>query len=105
MKIRKIKLFIPIKTSSKTNTRITLRSANKIKELEPFLPSEEALKTHIEIQHIKMAKDRDYRPEPLNIRIERGIFDEIIQRYGLPKEAIPLTLQWPAVPICLILPN
>lgn len=108
-KQRKTKLYIPTKQEGKN---AILLLANKISQLEEFLPSEEMLVTHMQIQHIKVKQDKEYSPEPLIIRIEREKFDEIFQRFilgnyrldevSIKKQCIPLVTAWPAIPICLI---
>ena len=109
VKQRKTKLYIPTKREGKN---VILLSANKIPQLEEILPSEEALVTHMQIQHIKVKQDEKYSPEPLIIHIEKEKFGEIFQRFilgshkldevSIKNQCIPLVTAWPAIPICLI---
>lgn len=109
--MEKQKLFIPAIMISKAGGKtVTLISANKIKELEEFLPSKEALETHMQIQHLMTQKDSKYRPQPLAIKVERVKFNKAIEKVkaknpNVDSNCIPLVLQYPAVPIAIIEPG
>ena len=109
MKQKKAKLFIPTFNEKKV---CTLLSANKQKRLNEFLPSEEALVTHMQIQHLELKKNKSYKPVPLILRIEKEKFNSIFSNLLLGSHkldeasakngCIPLVTAWPAIPICLI---
>lgn len=109
MKQKKAKLFVPTFNEQK---KCTLLSASKVKGLNEFIPSEEALITHMQIQHIKVKKEKDYKPKPLILQIESEKFNSIfcnllsgarkLSRIDAENSCIPLVTAWPAVPICLI---
>lgn len=111
MKQKKAKLYIPIPKEKflgveYKQVRVTLVNANKIEELEPILPCEEALSIYMQIQKLSLQKDKNYKPKPMELYIKRSIFNVIIDRYNLTqKDSLALVLSWPAVPICLILPK
>lgn len=105
--MKKQKMYVPVVIDTIKGKKVTLVSANKIKELEEVMPSQEALDKHITIQKIKLQKDKNYKPEPLYISIESDIFKEIIYkiRYKCKEfneKQIPLVFQYPAIPICII---
>lgn len=105
MKNKRAKLFIPTFNELK---KCTLVSANKIKELVEFIPTEEAFQIHMEIQRLELKKDSKYRPQPLVLKINRSKFIEIFNKIkgkSLDKECIVLVTAWPAIPICLIYPK
>lgn len=102
MKNKKAKLFTP---TFSENKKCTLVSANKIKELVEFLPTEEALQVHMQIQKIQVQKDEKYQPQPLVLKINSSNFNEVFNKIkgkSLDKECIVLVTAWPAIPICLI---
>lgn len=113
--MKKPKMYIPVYTYKKYGEKmlsnVTLVNANKIKELEEFIPSEEVLQTHLQIQKIKVQKDENYKPEPLYLTIKKSIFNTIIEKVvfkggqGVDRERIPLVFQYPALPICIIQPT
>lgn len=113
--MKKPKMYIPVYTYKKYGEKmlsnVMLINANKIKELEEFIPSEEALQTHLQIQKIKVQKDENCKPEPLYLTIKKSIFNTIIDRIiskgrqGVDRERIPLVFQYPALPICIIQPT
>lgn len=82
--MKKQKMYIPVYTykkyGEKVLSNVTLVNANKIKELEEFIPSEEVLQTHLQIQKIKVQKDENYKPEPLYLTIKKSIFNTIIEK-------------------------
>ena len=111
--MKKQKMYIPILEkkliigTEKWDNRVTLLCANKIKLLEEYLPSVEALSIHMEMQKIELQKDEKYEPKPLYISLEESIFNDIIKRIKgknskTPDDHIPLVLQYPAIPICVI---
>lgn len=109
--MKKEKMYIPTITINKAgNKMVTLISANKIKELEEFLPCREALETHMQIQHLMTQKDPEYKPQPLIIKVEREKFNKAIEKISAKNpnadsKCIPLVLQYPAIPICMIEPG
>lgn len=99
-------MYIPVKVKE---YKITLVSANKIKELKQYLPCKEALQIHMRIQHIELEKDASYKPKPLYITIGKEIFKDLIEKISGKtlhqyKDHIPLVLQYPSIPICIIQP-
>lgn len=113
MKKKKIaQLYIPIfyqkSIEDKENyveNKMTLISANKIEELAPHLPCEEALTIHMQIQKLELQKDEKYQPKPLIISIEMGIFDKLKEKFNQIEDHIPLVLGGSSIPICLIIPK
>lgn len=98
------KMFIPI---TMANGKTTVISANKIEQLRKYLPSIEALSIHMEIQRLNVMKDESYKPNPLCIEIPKGDFELIINKISnkasnIHRNLIPLVLQFPAIPICII---
>lgn len=84
--------------------------------MEPFLPSEEALKVHFEAERVRMAifkrdhpePDHVYMPQPLYIEIEPTTFDEILEQiraveplFNQVNNMIALTLGG-GVPCCIL---
>ena len=89
---------------------------NRFTAMEPFLPSEEALKVHFEAERVRMAifkrdhpePDHVYIPQPLYIEIEPNTFDEILEQvraveplFNQVKGMIALTLGG-GVPCCIL---
>lgn len=107
MKSNKIpKFYIPV---GNIFSKHTLVSANKIKELEDILPTEEMILTHQQIQRLKVLKDDKYKPEPLYLSIDRGIFESVINLVKKKtnmnlnlKDHIPLVIQSNNLPIVII---
>lgn len=114
-----MKMYIPIVNETKDivkfdsegkpvyNKTVTLLSANKIRRLVEYIPCEEVLKIHLEMEKLKIEKDKDYRPKPLYISLESSIFNDIISEIEgknpkAPKDHIPLVFQYPAIPVCII---
>lgn len=89
---------------------------NHFTAMEPFLPSEEALKVHFEAERVRMAifkrdhpePDHVYVPQPLYIEIEPNTFDKILEQvravepsFNQVKGMIALTLGG-FVPCCIL---
>lgn len=115
MKKEVSKMYIPIiekkflMGTEKWENRVRLVCANKIKELEQYLPCKEALQVHMQIQHVELEKDESYKPKPLYITIGRERFKDLIKRISgrishKYEDHIPLVLQYPSIPICIIQP-
>lgn len=115
-KVKKAKLYLSVFTERSNrdkeeineNKRMLL-NANKIAVLQDYLPTEEILKTHFEIQRINLLKDKEYEVKPFVITVEVSIFMQIIENIlakGIitSKGHVALYLQYPGVPCCLIKP-
>lgn len=108
--MKKEKMFVPVINETVHGDKVMLISANKIPSLEKFLPCKEALEIHMQMERIETQKDSKYRPKPLCIKIEREKFTQVMadlrrKNTKVDLRCIPLVLQYPAIPICIIEPG
>lgn len=115
--MKKVKLYIPVFSEKQRwcnenlgKMEATLLNASKLPIIRDYLPSKEILITHLQLQHLKLKKDKNYKPKPYTIQIERSIFmvilNEIKKRdVGIPEDHIALFAKYPGIPICLIFPK
>lgn len=101
-KMKKTKLYVIVPHK---NGKITLFNANKIEELEPYLPSMEVIKTNIDLQVAKWEKDNSYKPQPLMLHIPLDIFLKVKAITKGKWNEIPLNQGCNGVPSVLLIPN
>lgn len=100
MKPKKAKLFV--QTFGKT-----LLSARNLHTMEDVLPPEEALRVHLLMERLKILKDKDYKPQPLMLKVAPEKFDSIVAEIKgkdtfYQSDAIYLIVQSGSLPVCVI---
>lgn len=118
IKLRRAKLYIPVLNEKQRlynevskQMKATLLNANKIPILRDIIPFEEALITHLQIQRIKLEKDKNYKPKPFVVTVEKSIFTGILNEMkkknnNVEKSGhIALFGQYPGIPVCFIVPE
>lgn len=100
MKKNKFYIIVPHE-----NGKVSLFNANKIKGLESYLPSMEAVKTNIDLQVAKWKKDNSYKPQPLMLRIPLDVFLKVKSDTKGKWNEIPLNQGCNGVPSVLLIPN
>lgn len=115
--MKEVKLYIPVFSERQRwcnenlgKMEATLLNASKLPVIRDYLPNKEILVTHLLLQRLKLQKDKNYKPEPYIIQIERSIFMTILNEVkkrdaGTPEDHIALFTKYPGVPICLIFPK
>lgn len=100
MKIRKMYIVVPHE-----NGKMTLHNASKIKELTPYIPSEEAIVTNVKLQVAKWEKDHNYKPEPLFLNIPLDVFLIVKARVPGIGNEIALNSGANGVPTVILIPR
>lgn len=100
MKKNKFYIIVPHE-----NGKISLFNANKIEELEPYLPSMEAVKTNVELQVAKWERDNSYKPQPLMLGVPLDVFLKVKAITGGKWNEIPVNQGCNGVPSVILIPS
>lgn len=98
------KMYILIETDSRSKN-IQIVSSEKIKGL--IVPSEDVIRTHLQLEKEKIKTTNNYIPQPLKIPMKKEDFDDCMSQIcamsnPINKQVIPMAYQYPALPCVII---
>lgn len=106
--LAKLYVMVPRRKVKTGRVSVCLVNANKLRAFKGNLPTKEILRTHFQIEKLRLEKDKTYTPQPLYLEVEKEKFFEMYKEvYGKDTSIgegasnIALTLGQ-SVPCCII---